>query len=51
MADTSHSGKLDFSELMHASENDANSNFKPETCRMMISMFDRERDSQIRPVS
>ena len=26
MADTSHSGKLDFSELMHALKNDANSN-------------------------
>jgi len=49
MADTSHSGKLDFSELMHALKNDANSNFKPETCRMMISMFDREGDSQINP--
>ena len=45
------SGKLDFSELMHDLKNDANSNFKPETCRMMISMFDREGDSQINPAS
>lgn len=49
MADTSHSGKLDFHELSHALKNDANTAFRPETCRMMISMFDREGDGQINP--
>ena len=51
MADTSRSGKLDFQELSVALRNDASSSFRPETCRMMISMFDKEGDGQINPVS
>ena len=32
-----------------ALRNDATSNFRPETCRMMISMFDAEGDGKINP--
>jgi len=49
MADTSQNGKLDFQELNRALRNDATSNFRPETCRMMISMFDAEGDGKINP--
>lgn len=49
MADSSQNGKLDFHELNRALRNDATTNFRPETCRMMISMFDAEGDGKINP--
>lgn len=49
MADSTQNGKLDFNELNRALRNDATSNFRPETCRMMISMFDAEGDGKINP--
>lgn len=49
MADTSQTGKLDFHELNNALKNDAKSNFRAETCRMMIAMFDVEGDGKINP--
>ena len=39
MADTNKNGSIDFYELQNALKNDANSNFRSETVRLMISMF------------
>lgn len=49
MADQSQNGQLDFHEVSRALRNDATSNFRPETCRMMIAMFDAEGDGKINP--
>lgn len=47
MADTDHNGSLDYNELHRALKNDATSNFRPETCRLMINMFDKNSNGNI----
>jgi Ca2+-binding EF-hand superfamily protein len=41
--DTDHSGAITASELRQALLNGNWSPFNPETCRLMISMFDRNK--------
>ena len=47
IADQDRSGRIDFRELSMALKNDQTSNFSPEACRMMISMFDQQGDHKI----
>jgi len=47
IADQDRSGRIDFRELNLALKNDSNSNFSPESCRMMITLFDHSGDGQI----
>ncbi|ELU09983.1 hypothetical protein CAPTEDRAFT_152360 [Capitella teleta] len=45
--DADHSGKITATELRQALVNGNWSPFNPETCRLMISMFDRDKDGTI----
>ncbi|BFZ17233.1 hypothetical protein BsWGS_20273 [Bradybaena similaris] len=45
--DTDHSGKITATELQQALMNGNWSPFNPETCRLMIGMFDRDRNGSI----
>ena len=49
IADTNKNGTLDFTELSQALRNDAHNNFRPETCRLMINMFDKTETGTINP--
>ena len=46
-ADRSKNGSLDFRELCAALRNDRKNSFKPETCRLMIMIFDAQGDGVI----
>ncbi|VDO56458.1 unnamed protein product [Brugia timori] len=45
--DTDHSGKISVDELQRALSNGTWNPFNPETCRLMISMFDSDHDGAI----
>jgi len=49
MADTNGNGSIDFYELQNALKNDAESNFRAETVRLMIAMFNTRGDAKILP--
>ena len=49
MADANGNGTIDFEELTQALRCDQQNNFRPETCRLMINMFDRSGEGTINP--
>ena len=45
--DTDRTGTLDFNQLCYALRNGDNTAFRPETCRLMINMFDQDGNGVI----
>lgn len=47
MVDTDRTGMLNFEQLCYALRNGDNTAFRPETCRLMVNMFDQDGNGQI----